>query len=228
MSKNNRKIDAKDAWERLWKCRDFEIEHLWQRSIFLATFLVLCFTGYGYIIFHMLKHKLWTDPSYNIVAIVLCIIGIVFSIVWIIMGKGSKAWYEVYEKFIKEFVKHNKKCFTKEAMKGMAILYLKKQYIFVGDKCLLTLKGGPFSPSKINTIIGHISLVVWMIGGIVHLCLLLKSNQCSTYIESLCHCHIIISCVCVITLVYLTYRCFSKWLNSHSLQTRSSVQCGED
>ena len=27
--------------ERLWKCRDFEFTHCWQRSVFLGMFLVL-------------------------------------------------------------------------------------------------------------------------------------------------------------------------------------------
>lgn len=40
------KVDGKTMLENLWRARDFEIEHLWQRSVFLATFLVLLFTVY--------------------------------------------------------------------------------------------------------------------------------------------------------------------------------------
>ena len=38
----------KDLYIQYWHCRDFEIQNLWQRSIFLGTFLILCFTGYGF------------------------------------------------------------------------------------------------------------------------------------------------------------------------------------
>lgn len=40
--------------DRMYSCRDLEISNLWQRSIFLGTFLVLCFTGYGVLIHSML------------------------------------------------------------------------------------------------------------------------------------------------------------------------------
>ena len=41
------KISIKEIHETLWRCRDFELSHLWQRSIFLSAFLILCFTVYG-------------------------------------------------------------------------------------------------------------------------------------------------------------------------------------
>lgn len=37
----------RDLYEQYWRCRDFEIKNLWQRSVFLGAFLILCFTGYG-------------------------------------------------------------------------------------------------------------------------------------------------------------------------------------
>lgn len=42
----NKNVTRKDLYEKLWKSRDFEISHLWQRSLFLATFIVLVFTVY--------------------------------------------------------------------------------------------------------------------------------------------------------------------------------------
>ena len=41
------KISIKEIHETLWRCRDFVLSHLWQRSTFLSAFLILCFTGYG-------------------------------------------------------------------------------------------------------------------------------------------------------------------------------------
>ena len=36
----NDRPTAKDIYDYLWRGRDFELEHLWQRSIFLAVFLL--------------------------------------------------------------------------------------------------------------------------------------------------------------------------------------------
>ena len=46
LSKTN--LSIKELYAQYWHCRDFEIQNLWQRSIFLGTFLILCFTGYGF------------------------------------------------------------------------------------------------------------------------------------------------------------------------------------
>ena len=43
---SEKKITKHDLYEKLWASRDFEINHLWQRSIFLATFIVALFTIY--------------------------------------------------------------------------------------------------------------------------------------------------------------------------------------
>lgn len=39
-------VSKHDIYEKLWAARDFEISHLWQRSLFLATFITLTFTLY--------------------------------------------------------------------------------------------------------------------------------------------------------------------------------------
>jgi len=49
------KISIKEIHETFWRCRDFELSHLWQRSIFLSAFLILCFTGYGSLLITMLE-----------------------------------------------------------------------------------------------------------------------------------------------------------------------------
>ena len=37
----NEKISIKEIHETLWRCRDFELSHLWQRSIFLSAVPIL-------------------------------------------------------------------------------------------------------------------------------------------------------------------------------------------
>lgn len=46
MKNKSEKASKKDLFEKLWGARDFEINHQWQRSVFLATFIVLLFTLY--------------------------------------------------------------------------------------------------------------------------------------------------------------------------------------
>lgn len=43
---DNEKVTKNDLHDKLWEGRDFELSHLWQRSIFLATFIVALFTIY--------------------------------------------------------------------------------------------------------------------------------------------------------------------------------------
>lgn len=43
---DNEKVTKNDLYDKLWEGRDFELSHLWQRSIFLATFIVALFTIY--------------------------------------------------------------------------------------------------------------------------------------------------------------------------------------
>lgn len=152
-----------------YRCRDFELANLWQRSIFLSAFLILGFTGYGYIVLKIieiscsgLNHQ--SLPYLHLVAIGISVLNILFSILWIMMGKGSKAWYEVYENAIciidQETIEYNyddnnyrmgKLCHT---------------YGF--DKSLSSGKAGPFSVSKINIGIGQICFWLWIAIIVLH------------------------------------------------------------
>ena len=153
-----RKLNA--VYERLQKNRELEIKNLWQRSIFLATFLVLCYTAYGTLI----KDVLCSDcaikdnvPCLNLVLIFISLVGILMSILWICMAKGSKAWQEVYEDAISDYEHRYWRDipdeFHSDELKGD---HNKR------DRCLLSVNGGPYSPSKINIVIGQISFAIWI------------------------------------------------------------------
>lgn len=158
-----RKLNA--VYERLQKNRELEIKNLWQRSIFLATFLVLCYTAYGALIGNMLNQCLNAEKicQYNIVVILTSFAGIIISVLWICMAKGSKAWQEVYEEAIKtyesEYFINIPDKYHSDNLKGDP---------GKRDRCLLSAKGGPFSPSKINIVIGQISFLIWICIAIVH------------------------------------------------------------
>lgn len=50
-------VTKHDLYEKLWASRDFEINHLWQRSIFLATFIVALFTIYFSVLNNFISSK---------------------------------------------------------------------------------------------------------------------------------------------------------------------------
>ncbi|MEQ9287688.1 MAG: hypothetical protein RIG77_12300 [Cyclobacteriaceae bacterium] len=166
-------ISAHDIYETLWRCRDFEINHLWQRAVFLTAFLVLCFTGYGSALSKLAdSYKDHNDTlfiSVNIVCFVLSLLGITFSIMWIKMGKGSKAWYEVYESAIGAIERH-KDYATKEARKigGFSYNRLEGYRDIKLANSIFSGRAGEFSPSRINIGIGQVFLIVWLVIGVSH------------------------------------------------------------
>ena len=121
-----------ENWKMSWNKRDFELSHLWQRSIFITTFIILVYTGYGAIWLNVLKSdinliqivnttkensdneiltNLNKDYQYNsnkdglfmitnLISIFIAILGYTLSLLYIMMGKGSKFWYECYEALI--------------------------------------------------------------------------------------------------------------------------------
>lgn len=187
------RLSVKELYDQYWRCRDFEIKNLWQRSLFLGTFLVLCFTGYGAFFGKAfcgdrtklpLLDCLDSFTEAHVIAIGIACIGVVFSILWVYMAKASKAWVEVYETAIATIdrnpnfmpqleLKPGKDCVGGFRMENMA------GYGGDGERgfssCLFSLKGGPFSPSRINICIGQISFLIWCVCIVFHVYCLMKS-----------------------------------------------------
>ena len=171
--------------DNLYRCRDLEINNLWQKSTFLAPFLILCFTGYGFLLYELVKEdglkyqellkyeKLLkyeqiteTDTSIikiNILCIVLCAVSALFSILWILMFKGSKAQFELCERAIANYEQKELKI-----PYGYAMGTLRHNEIEFDDG-LLNTKAGKFSPSKVNILIGQVSLWIWIICFVIHM-----------------------------------------------------------
>lgn len=126
LSMNDEKSQATrhDLYEKLWAARDFEISHQWQRSVFLATFLVLLFTMYftvlgNYVdlvkdseqvstniytttVIAQMNHSQDSGHSpfllYLPIALYcICFCGYTVSVLWICMARGSKYSYERLE-----------------------------------------------------------------------------------------------------------------------------------
>lgn len=184
-------ITTKDVRDQLWNCRDFELSHLWQRSIFLTTLLVLCLTAYGVVVMELVDKasaSLVNNSAYvlNNIAMIICLMGFVFSCLWVMMSKGSKAWYEMYEKAIGAFEVNDqyvdpsllntgeKELENDGDLKAIGGFRFTNLNGFKPDTIksgLFNCKGGAYSPSKINIAIGQIALILWGIALVSHLAL---------------------------------------------------------
>ena len=92
-----------ERYKIVYQAYESEIKNLWQRSIFLATFMVLIWTGYGALQLAYIKNELSHHLiAYSIASIGLCLAIIVFSTLWIAMAKGSKFVQEAHEAHIKK------------------------------------------------------------------------------------------------------------------------------
>lgn len=164
-----------ENWKMACKGREFELSHLWQRSIFLATFIVLVYTGYGAMWINIITkyNNNGLLIMANCISIFLAILGYTLSLLYIMMGKGSKYWYECYEKLIED-IEYREEYKNEE---GENLLYaMCKVNDFKPedkDKSLLSRNAGKFSVSKINICIGQVSAAVWIIIFIIHIVFLI-------------------------------------------------------
>ncbi len=177
-------LSLKDIRDTFYKCRDFEITNLWHKSVFLFGFILACFTGYGTILIALLTsgEQYISYPFFaHLVECAISMIGMVFSLIWVMMAKGSKAWYEIYEKAIGmiEGKDENSKTFL-----GLPSEYQMGKYCVQYEDniedSLFSLKGGRYSPSKLNVFIGYVLFGIWIICFICHFVFLsVKSIFCN-------------------------------------------------
>ncbi len=92
------KDDAKlvAALERAWKNRDFEIDKYWSRATYFWAFIAASFVGY-ITIENSIKLQ---NPEKARLAFIICCLGTVFSVAWVLVNLGSKKWQENWEKHI--------------------------------------------------------------------------------------------------------------------------------
>lgn len=190
-----KKITSKDVYSSLWRCRDFELSHLWQRSIFLTTFLVMSFTGYGSMLLRVCEYI--TDDNkcipfciLNIAGLCIALLGIVLSALWIMMGKGSKAWYEKYGNALYHIERNEKysKAIVANDMDDEMLMHGSLPAANPLDTSLFTTNAGRFLVSRINIAIGQVSIVVWCLAYLIQsICfsfsnqLLFILNDCGTF-----------------------------------------------
>ena len=99
------------------------------------------------------------------VGMFILLVGMLLSQLWIMMAKGSKAWYEVYEHAIYE-IEHNPNYANEVVISKMPEDGVIHGEVMGNEKpndSLLSTKAGAYSPSKINIVIGQLSFMIFLI-----------------------------------------------------------------
>lgn len=177
---DNKWVEPKDLHDLMWKCRDLEIDNLWKRSTLLATFLVIFWTGLGYTFYKYIDLRLDNEKIFILKSYIgnffllgiqiYAMLGSFISFLWICMTKGSKAWFEFFEGHIDSLVSEENRVlfFSKELVDRLN----DNKYIPYNGKypqnfrrdwsnSILKPSGGAFSPSRINTVIGIVSFLLF-------------------------------------------------------------------
>ena len=212
-----KKITLAEIYRDFWKCRNFELEHYWQRAIFLTTFLAGCYAGYGSFVISCITPDKEANCGFvvaNGIALGISLIGLILSLLWIMMAKGSKTWYERYESAITAFVDkygNDSKVFEDDAGKiaGFTAVHMDTFDEEPISDWLWKPCGGTYSVSKINIALGHISVVVWTLFLSVH-AIILKTNVRSleefkkaiAFHPTASGCIVIVICVLLLFWVY--------------------------
>ena len=168
------KLSVKDVYESLCRSRDREIEMVWKRAVFLTAFLIACFTAYGGLLAAYIDSDCPKSVPFTVIsvaAIGIGFVGMLLSIIWIQMAKGSKAWYEHYENVIECFVSNYSEGLLREFASGdyrsLWWKSIQEKYDLNRPRakqinnCLCSTAGGCFSVSKIVVVLGQLFFCIW-------------------------------------------------------------------
>lgn len=211
-TKKDDQVSLKEIRETFYRLRNFEISNLWQRSIFLSALLVLFFSGYGFLVSRLFEKEIEKALIIHELCCIIALLAIVFSIIWIMMTKGSKAWYEVYERRIGDIEQEeNLKIPSRYRMEADCTPWSL-------DSSLITTKPGRYSVSKLNILIGIILMITWITIFIAHyigaICLFSSPNS-----NANCVIHTIILVIFIVLFLFiLITAALNVWAKSTALK----------
>lgn len=210
-TKKDDQVSLKEIRETFYRLRDFEISNLWQRSIFLSALLVLFFSGYGFLVSKLFEKESKDFLIIHEVCCAVALLAIIFSIIWVMMAKGSKSWYEVYERRISEIEKEKNLNIPKDYRMGADCTPWSL------DSNLFTTKSGRYSVSRLNILIGIILMITWTMILIVHYIGAICSLSChNCNVNCIIHTIILVILVVIFLFIMIT-AVLNVWANSKTL-----------
>jgi len=145
----------KEALKQAYAIRRFEIELYWKRATYFWTFIGAAFVGYA--TFFNVSSSTQNSKSEFILILIACI-GLVFSVAWHCVNKGSKFWQENWENHV-ELLEDKVfgplyKTLTKRPDRASS---LKDSIVdfFVAPKS--------FSVSKVNQLVSTFMALIWVL-----------------------------------------------------------------
>ena len=217
MSENSNKFTTKDLYTELFHCRDFELQHLWQRSVFLAGFMIALFTLYGSFLGSRLNENEPIHITIHYFAFFIGCVGIIISQLFIMMIKGSKRWYEQFESALWWFYNNNSDLFDEKLKNNI------NDYPHFGNlwdkrinNSLFNTDAGHYSVSRINIVLGQLLCLVWIgITGFHLFNIFYSFDFVTRYFsgeKSICDIFIFVSTVFVVFLLVLLFSLVLKKL----------------
>lgn len=200
----------KDLYQHLWEGRNFELSHFWHRSVFLTGIFVVLLAGYGKVIFAMYFPESGDadiTAMHHFIAWGITLLCLVFSMLWIMMSKGSKYCYERYE-YSLNAIFWDLKLFnniTEEIPCHGNLRYPDYEY----SNSIFSTSAGEYSVSKVNIAIGIIGLFVFSLLNPLHFANFLKLKF--NFLDSLqCALFAIAQIVVLFAFIFLFLKMFCK------------------
>ena len=201
MKEKSEKLELIDFYRELQDGRKLELQNLWQRSIMLMTFFVIFFTAYFVFIGNVISADKEIINEYRLVLngalLFISVCGMSISILYILMGKGSKLWYEKYEASI-SWVIEGSLMYSNEVK--LADKHAERECEYDKSKwpdyfprhgflreisgntndSIFSSKSGEYSVSKVNIAIGLFGFFFWEAIAHTHLILIFNlQSRCS-------------------------------------------------
>jgi len=140
--------NKEETLKYILEIRKFEIELYWKRTTFFWTILAAIIAGY-----FLIYSKLSTLDNNSLkLLFVLGCLGLIFSIGWYFVNRGSKFWQVNWEKHLY--------CIEDEAIGPLSKTtidtnYYRKRFFYLASPY-------PFSVTKINHILNIVLIVFWL------------------------------------------------------------------
>ncbi|MCV2231483.1 hypothetical protein N7548_01400 [Acholeplasma manati] len=132
----------KQALDVALDVRKFEIEMYWKRATYFWVFISVTYAAYFSILSDENLSKM------PILAVIVSFVGIVFSLAWYLVNRGSKYWQNNWEHHV-------------DMLENMNIGPLYKLTIDNNNKPLQLLKAFPLSVSRINITVSLYITLTW-------------------------------------------------------------------
>jgi hypothetical protein len=133
---------TREALARAHEIRKFEIDLYWKRAAYFWAFIAATFAGY----FAFQKD---TDKGIESTCLIACL-GFLFSVAWYFVNRGSKAWQRNWELHV-------------DLLEDEVMGPLYKSVLNPPASRFWNLTDAyPFSPSRINQLVGLFVILVWL------------------------------------------------------------------